>query len=54
MSRTPLAGCFSRATAMRDLRADWRRWTQGERIAAIVIAAFIVLVAPTVALIAGA
>jgi hypothetical protein len=50
----PLASDFKRATAMRDVRADWRRWTYGERIAAITIATFIALVAPTVALIAGA
>ncbi|MDB5410614.1 MAG: hypothetical protein JWL84_5526 [Rhodospirillales bacterium] len=38
---------------MRDMRADWKRWSQGERVAAIVIAAFIAA-APTVALIVGA
>jgi hypothetical protein len=35
------------------MRADWKRWSQGERIAAIVIAALIASAAPTVAFIAG-
>lgn len=37
---------------MRDMRADWKRWTQGERIAAMAIAVFVILAAPAVALIA--
>jgi hypothetical protein len=36
---------------MRDMRADWKRWTQGERIAAI--ATLVALTAPTIALIAA-
>src|ERR1700751_114948 len=27
-----------RGDVMRDLRADWRRWTRGERVAAVFIA----------------
>jgi hypothetical protein len=39
---------------MRDMRADWRRWTQGERIAAITLAAAVILAAPMVAALMGA
>jgi hypothetical protein len=39
---------------MRDLQADWKRWTQGEKIAAIAVAIFVALAGPTVALIVGA
>lgn len=39
---------------MRDLLADWKRWTQGEKIAVIAAAILIVLAGPTAALIVGA
>jgi hypothetical protein len=39
---------------MRDLRADWKRWSQAEKIAAIAVAVLIALAGPTVALIVGA
>jgi len=31
---------------MKDLKADWRRWTRGERIAAVFIALGMCSVAP--------
>lgn len=39
---------------MRDMMADWKRWTNSERLVAIAIAAFIVLGAPTIAIVTAA
>jgi hypothetical protein len=39
---------------MRDLQADWKRWSQAEKIAAIAVAVFVALAGPTVALIVAA
>jgi hypothetical protein len=38
---------------MRDLQADWRRWTRVERIAAAFIALGITSVAPALLLLGG-
>jgi hypothetical protein len=38
---------------MRDMRADWKRWRQSEKIVAIVFGALITFVGPTIALIAA-
>jgi hypothetical protein len=39
---------------MRDLKADWRRWTRGERIAAVFIALGMCSMFPTLLLLGQA
>jgi hypothetical protein len=42
-----------RGDVMRDLRTDWRRWTQGERVAAVFIAIGMTSLTPVLLLLAG-
>ena len=42
-----------RGDVMRDLRADWRRWTRGERVAAVLIAIGMTILTPAPLLFGG-
>jgi hypothetical protein len=42
-----------RGDVMRDLRADWRRWTRGERVAAVFIAIGMTSLTPALLLLGG-
>jgi hypothetical protein len=37
------AAALSKARAVRDLAADWKRWTLAERITAVVLVSLVVL-----------
>ena len=43
----------SREDVVKDLKADWRRWTRGERVAAVFIAIGMTSLAPALLLLGG-